>query len=902
MRNIRHASDKVMQLAEKIKKHENKEIAAGYTVICIAATYSFSNLIRVVISVITQRNSYINLSGVSMLAVVLLQVAAFVALTHYDYWNFHKRKLLFVAVMAFTVVTAATGIFSYLYGITLRPLIFMLPVTEDISPAMIINTSRLLNTFFTALPSVALVYRVFSLLCDGEVRKGIYGFKIDKIIDMRKDKKFKYDLKFLRRMDTGLPYIIKMKDRQLHASIGGATGAAKTSTILTVTIANDLDQKAFNEDYCKKELEKRMDAGVAKNRMFQDRDFKMKYFTGLTEEGQCFIDSLRAKAPSAGITCLAPNESFSDEIYMLATNRGFRVNRVDPILTENDEHKEGFIGFNPLYIPKKLTGIKRELDIFKKAKLFADVLQALYDMSGSSDVYFAKLNKNVTTTFTILLLVTMEYVHPGHHVTPEDVQRLVDDFDLVKPYYYALLKNYGDNDDVFDAAGNPIASRLRDINCGRYQFIVPLVNNDILSENGRKQMENQIRGLRTIMSDFINNPLIHDVFCVQESIDIDKILEDGEITVVNYALELGMCEATAFGLFFSLSFNNAVVRRPGTEFTRLPHYYYIDEFPILLHSDQEQMFTMFRQYNVSNMVAFQTYDLFDKTPVTRFLKGVVMNNTAHQVVFGRVSVNEMDMFSKLAGKELQTISQDTVSETPISDPDTKKSFSSRITPTWVNAREGADFRYKDFREVSVFTVDQGSPKTVFDCKVSFLDKKRRNAVAERYAVDWDKYETVSREEEADGTEKPIIEGAVKVSGMDEVFQSGQEETPDGRSGGTVLDMDIPAGGAAENLSGQPAQDCNDSDEVNLQDTSQPAEPGDLTELFAVNENKEDADENEELLQRYYEKIMKEEEQNRQFEAYGQDGEKQPCRGILLDSDADTGCFDLSLDGFGMTDD
>lgn len=902
MNNIRHMSDRVLQLVEKIKKYENKEIPAGYTAIAIAGIYAFSNLVRVAISVISQRNSYINMSAASILAVIFFELAAFVALTHYDYWNYHKRKLMFIGVMASVLITAAAGIFTYLYGITIRPLVFLLPVTEDISPAMIINTSRLLDTVFTALPSAVLVYKVFSLMSDAEVQKGIYGFKVDKFIDLRKDKKFKYDLKFLRRMDTGLPYIIKMKDRQLHASIGGATGAAKTSTVLTISIANDLDQKAFNEDYCKKELEKRMDADVAKNRMFKDRDFKMKYFTGLTKEGQRFIDSLKAKAPSAGITCLAPNESFSDEIYMLATNRGFRVNRVDPILTENDEHKEGFIGFNPLYIPEKLTGIKRELDIFKKAKLFADVLQALYDMSGSSDVYFAKLNKNVTTTFTILLLVTMEYVHPGHHVTPEDVQRLVDDFDLVKPYYYALLKNYGDNDDVFDAVGNPIPARLKDINCGRYQFIVPLVNNDILSENGRKQMENQIRGLRTIMSDFINNPLIHDVFCVQESIDIDKILEDGEITVVNYALELGMCEATAFGLFFSLSFNNAVVRRPGTEFTRLPHYYYIDEFPILLHSDQEQMFTMFRQYNVSNMVAFQTYDLFDKTPVTRFLKGVVMNNTAHQVVFGRVSVNEMDMFSKLAGKELQTISQDTVSETPISDPETKKSFSSRITPTWVNAREGADFRYKDFREVSVFTVDQGSPKTVFDCKVSFLDKKRRNAVAERYSVDWDKYETVSREEESDETEKPIIEDTVKVSGRDEICQAGQEETSDGRGDGTILDRDVPADGAAENLSCQSEQDCIESDEVNLQDISQPAEPGDLTELFAVDVDKEDADENEELLQRYYEKLMKEEEQNRQFEAYGQDKEQQPCRGILLDSDADTGCFDLSLDGFGMTDD
>lgn len=848
MNNIRLVSDRVMQLAEKIKKHENKEIPAGYTVIAVAGIYSFSNLIRTVISVIAQRNSYINMSAASVLAAVLFQLAAFVALTHYDYWNYHKRKLLFVGVMAFTLVTAASGIFTYLYGITLRPLVFMLPVTEDISPAMIINTSRLLDTVFTALPSAALAYRVFSLLGDGEVRKGIYGFKIDKIIDMRKDKRFKYDLKFLRRMDTGLPYVIKMKDRQLHASIGGATGAAKTSTVLTISIANDLDQKAFNEDYCKKELEKRMDSDIAKNRMFHDRDFKMKYFTGLTKEGEHFIDGLMAKAPSAGITCLAPNESFSDEIYMLATNRGFKVNRVDPILTD-----------------------------------------------------FAKLNKNVTTAFTILLLVTMEYVHPGHHVTPEDVQRLVDDFDLVKPYYYALLKNYGDNDDVFDAAGNPIPARLRDINCGRYQFIVPLVNNDILSENGRKQMENQIRGLRTIMSDFINNPLIHDVFCVQESIDIDKILEDGEITVVNYALELGMCEATAFGLFFSLSFNNAVVRRPGTEFTRLPHYYYIDEFPILLHSDQEQMFTMFRQYNVSNMVAFQTYDLFDKTPVTRFLKGVVMNNTAHQVVFGRVSVNEMDMFSKLAGKELQTISQDTVSETPISDPDTKKSFSSRITPTWVNAREGADFRYKDFREVSVFTVDQGSPKTVFDCKVSFLDKKRRNAVTSRYAVDWDKYETVSMVDEAGDAEKTVTENPVKLSGTDKTSGTGLGGTADGREDGRDAGMGTSFGDGMEKISGQ-VMDGTVPDRVNPRNASQPAEPGDLTDLFSVNETGEDPDENEELLQKYYEKLMKEEEQNRQFEAYGQDGEQQLCNSSLLDSDADTGCFDMSIDGFGMTDD
>lgn len=89
-------------------------------------------MVRIAISVITQRNSYVNMSVASILVIVLLQLAAFVALTHYDYWNYHERKLLFVTVMASTLITAASGIFTYLYGIIVRPLIFLLPVTEDI--------------------------------------------------------------------------------------------------------------------------------------------------------------------------------------------------------------------------------------------------------------------------------------------------------------------------------------------------------------------------------------------------------------------------------------------------------------------------------------------------------------------------------------------------------------------------------------------------------------------------------------------------------------------------------------------------------------------------------------------------------------------------------------------------
>lgn len=160
--------------------------------------------------------------------------------------------------------------------------------------------------------------------------------------------------------------------------------------------------------------------------------------------------------------------------------------------------------------------------------------------------------------------------------------------------------------------------------------------------------------------------------------------------------------------------------------------------------------------------------------------------------------------------------------------------------------------------------------------MSFLDKKRRDAVIKRYIVDWDQYETISREDECSEAEKTVTEDAVKVSGRDEVCRTGQEET-------------------AENLSEQFLDNSMESDEERPEDIRQTTAPEDLTELFTVSEN-------EELLQRYYEKLMKEEEENRQFEVYGQDREQQLCQSSLFDSDADSGCFNLSIDGFGITDD
>ena len=137
-------------------------------------------------------------------------------------------------------------------------------------------------------------------------------------------------------------------------------------------------------------------------------------------------------------------------------------------------------------------------------------------------------------------------------------------------------------------------------------------------------MEDQSRGTRNIINEFLLMPANREIFCSQNSIDFDWALANGEVTVCNYNLASGDTDAVAFGLFFLLSFNNAVLSRPGTEFTRVPHFFYVDELPVLIHPSLEKNFSLFRKFRVAMTVAIQTLDQMEKNEITKYLKGVIL--------------------------------------------------------------------------------------------------------------------------------------------------------------------------------------------------------------------------------------------------------------------------------------
>lgn len=708
--------------------------------IALWAIYVLEALLYVYCLMTLRSGIFILTSPILFLLLTVGAIILFIFSTNYGKYNFWRRKKRNLVVVILYFLRVVVAICSQLYCQIFVPLIFMLPITRDITVGMVVWTARFFYAVCTMLPCLLLGYKIFSELFSAVNWYQIERFKLRKVVDMRKDKEFLYDLNIIRYMKSGKSYLIKQKDRQRHMLLNGVTGTGKTSSALVPAVAQDLDHKAHNEDYIKRELLGRIitvgDIHPVKN--MGNEDFSVQNFYADTQEGREFIESLLKKAPSAGMTIIAPNADFSDAVYELATSRGFKVNRVDPKPADADtgEMKSGFKGFNPLYISPTLSPRQRKLEVFRKSRMFSDVLQALYDQSGKSDPYFSSLNRNLTTMLTILVLITFAKVNENEERKQPyatDIQEVINDFSCVRKYLLALAQIVGVAKDG-DTVESVNAAWLNSKKFGEYQFIVTQISYDLLGP-GRADMEKQARGLRVIINEFLTDPLIRDVLCAENTVDLDRCLEEGQITVVNYALELGMSLATGFGLFFCLSFNQAVLRRPGNEDSRLYHFYYCDEFPVLMHRDMEQIFTLFRQYKVCFICAFQTFSQFNRNDITKFLKDVIISNVGHHIIYGNCAPEEMELYEKLAGKELHFVEQTTISETAITLPDTSASFSTRITPTYENVLDGYMIRNKDFQEVTVLGINNGDHVDPFDGKLSFLSEKQRRGEP-RCVIDW----------------------------------------------------------------------------------------------------------------------------------------------------------------------
>ena len=534
----------------------------------------------------------------------------------------------------------------------------------------------------TQLPLIFFAYLIIkSFLCpifDERSREKLLKFRIHISGKMFGKQHIEYTLSIANDIETGRPVIISERDRYLHTLVDGTSGTGKTSSTILPAIYGDLMNR-------KKALQLRKDI--------------MQRVRNKDADCESVRSQLDQRYPVCGITVLAPDDSLTDDVCRLCEGHGIPYNRIDATKMPDGERKAHWTGMNPFFIPASLKGEALHEAIVKKAVIFSDIMLVISDLKGKSDSYFSGLNRQMLTNIAILIMLTVPHLF-NRQATPEDLQLLINDFDLLPEY----------------------VSKLEEINRTqrRYTFILQYINNELLGK-GRAKMEDQSRGTRNIINEFLMMPGSRDVYCSQDSIDFDKILSEGEVTVCNYDLASGDTNAIAFGLFFLLSFNNAVLSRPGTEQTRSPHFFYVDELPVLIHSSLEKNFSLFRKFRVAMFCAIQTLDQFEKNELTKYLKGVILG-CANIFVFGRSSLSDMEVFSALAGVADKPDEQKTVSETALSDDSPSLSYSSREMWTQKNTLEGIDIRMNDFQVVTLFTIRDGAPCPPIKVKVHFLKK------------------------------------------------------------------------------------------------------------------------------------------------------------------------------------
>lgn len=665
--------------------------------------------------------SLLNLQAWSLCSITLFSVLLWLFSTAFDYWNYYNKKFFgFYLVFGTIVLRGMALLFSIFYQIFI-PMVSTLEVTELMTPNKLAGLGWLSTIVPAAVIVIVLLISTIRGLRKEKNMEALKAFKIKHHISLPRDP-FDYDVNVVRDMNDGKYITIPQHDRWMHGAVVGATGTAKTSSTLLPMINGDIDMKVKNEDAQKKAVYKLIKEGKAYiSKPFKDEEYLPSLINTVILPVPGYEKLFKKKVlryKSAGVTVLAPDPSLPDDVCSISEKKGFFYNRIDPIRNEDGTLKPGSKGFNPLYISPSIPKWAYRKEMVKRATLTADVMQIMFEMSGKSDPYFSSVNRIATTTICMLVMLAHERVFPGQKPKISHVRDIISNFENINKYM-------------------PVLNSINRENNGVYTPLITILQKQFIGGDA-ETFEKHCNGLRIQFHNFLENPEIERILCADDTVDMDLMLEEGQITTINIELgDLGPVNSPCFGLFLTVSFINAILRRKGTEWTRNPHFWYVDELPVVVNPSMESCFTLFRKFRVGMCVALQTMNQFDKTPFLSYLRGVVLNSCGFHVVFGRTNIDDQDIYSALGGMVDKVIEQIGSSSTALSTENPSFSKSERYTTQQV-ARVSTDkIRNKDFQEVTFYMVKDGRPLPPKEGKVNFL-RKIDKMQTKRYRIDWEK--------------------------------------------------------------------------------------------------------------------------------------------------------------------
>ena len=160
----------------------------------------------------------------------------------------------------------------------------------------------------------------------------------------------------------------------------------------------------------------------------------------------------------------------------------------------------------------------------------------------------------------------------------------------------------------------------------------------------REITEKYIYSAVSQLDNLLRIPGVKSILCNRyDNLDVDKMLANGEVTFVcTRRGDLGSSGHRAFGLFFLIMMENAVLRRPGNEKSRVPHFLYIDEFPDFICKETEPIFTMYRKYKVGTTISAQNLSQLEGVNSKDNFRKTILANCANKIFTGNGTKEDLE--------------------------------------------------------------------------------------------------------------------------------------------------------------------------------------------------------------------------------------------------------------------
>jgi len=434
--------------------------------------------------------------------------------------------------------------------------------------------------------------------------------------------------------DKDLGNDVKLPESKRFEStlVVGVSGAGKTSLIFEPWAAQDISKKSFYRESTKSLAFSALKTGIATLDAPYDNDYinqnftlnmlkpvstKMNLFKSYFKNLVLADTGSKLVYKDLGITYMAPDDETVDKMRKVCENYNLPYNIVDP-------EDSNSIGLNPFSFD----------DPVQTALSISTVLKGFYtDNNPDAEMtYKSNLSNQIVENLAILLKVMYPKLNNGKLPNIEDMLKLLGNFDLIEKMCKILEQD-------------PELSV-------KYENQITYFKKSFYKDSpNRSDMEKLAAMPMAELDTLLRYPGVKSILCNRKhNLNYDEVLANGGITFVcTRRGDLGESAHKAFGLFFLLLMQFSVLRRPGSESTRLPHFLYIDEFPDFICPATESIFTVYRKYRIATVISAQ--NIAQLQAKGEKLGNTIIANCANKIVFGNNTPEDNDWWSKELGSK-----------------------------------------------------------------------------------------------------------------------------------------------------------------------------------------------------------------------------------------------------------